>query len=217
MSKGLINEEHYVKNISIIWGNSMKMIDFEHKFDILVSSPPYGDNRTTVTYGQHSYLELQWIDQNDLPAEVDFDFLKTTQEIDSQSLGGKLNTKYIKEIFDEMLGRIPSLKSFFSKIPNTEYYKYYKTIAFINDFEKSLDNIILSMSKNAYYVWTIGNRRVAKREIPNDLILIDLMENRNIKLFYTAERRIINKKQPNKNNFSKTMDKEHILIFHNSL
>ena len=55
------------------------------------------------------------------------------------------------------------------------------------------------------------------REVPNDLILIDLMENRNIKLFYTAERHIFNKKQPNKNNFSKTMDKEHVLIFHNNL
>lgn len=216
-SKGLICKNHYVKNISTIWGNSMKKINFEHKFDILVSSPPYGDNRTTVTYGQHSYLELQWIDRNDMPNEVDYDFLKTTQEIDSQSLGGKLNTKYIKEIFDQMIERIPSLKNFFSEIPNTEYDKYYKTIAFINDFEKCLDNIIPAMNSNAYYVWTIGNRRVAKREIPNDLILIDLMENRNIKLFYTAERQIFNKKQPNKNNFSKTMDKEHVLIFHNNL
>jgi hypothetical protein len=71
------------------------------------------------------------------------------------------------------------------------------------------------MNRNAYYVWTIGNRRVAKREIPNNTILIDLMEERDIKLVYTAERSILNKKQPNKNNYSKTMEKEHILIFHN--
>ncbi len=214
-SKRLINNNHYVNAISTVWGNSMKFINTEQKFDILVSSPPYGDNHTTVTYGQHSYLELQWIDKADLSEDIDYDFLKTTQEIDSQSLGGKINSKQINEIFDGIVERIPSLRKFFSKIPSSEYKKYYKTIAFISDFEKSLDNILQVMNRNAYYVWTIGNRRVAKREIPNNTILIDLMEERDIKLVYTAERSILNKKQPNKNNYSKTMEKEHILIFHN--
>lgn len=215
-SKGLISNNQYIKPISIVWGNSMKTINSNQKFDILVSSPPYGDNHTTVTYGQHSFLELQWIDKNDLPQNVDYKFLRSTQEIDSQSLGGKVNAKYIKDTFEETVKRIPSLKTFFSKIPSNEYEKYYKTIAFINDFEKSLDNIVSVMNKNAYYVWTIGNRRVAKREIPNDAILVDLMEKHGIKLFHTAERCILNKMQPLKNNFSKTIEKEHVLIFHNS-
>ena len=30
--------------------------------DLIVTSPPYGDNNTTVPYGQYSYLPLQWID-----------------------------------------------------------------------------------------------------------------------------------------------------------
>lgn len=214
-SRGLIKNNHYVNAVKTVWGNSLKNINAERKFDILVSSPPYGDNHTTVTYGQHSYLELQWIDKNDLPENVDYDFLKTTQEIDTQSLGGKVNSKLMQNIVDETIERVPSLKKLFSTIPIPEYKKYYKTISFVNDFEKSLDNIVQAMNKNAYYVWTIGNRRVAKREIKNDSILIDLMKHHNIALYYTAERNILNKKQPSKNNYSKTMDKERILIFHN--
>ncbi len=31
--------------------------------DISITSPPYGDNATTVTYGQFSILSLFWIDK----------------------------------------------------------------------------------------------------------------------------------------------------------
>lgn len=35
----------------IVWGNTQKKIESDKKYDLLVSSPPYGDNHTTVTYG----------------------------------------------------------------------------------------------------------------------------------------------------------------------
>lgn len=215
-SKGLVYNNKYTKKAITVWGNSMKKIETNQKFDLLVSSPPYGDNHTTITYGQHSYLELQWIPREDLPQNIDFDFLRTTQEIDSQSLGGRVNSKYIQEIIELTIEKIPALKKFFFEIPKEEYRKYYKTIAFINDFECCLDKIVKSMNHDAFYVWTIGNRRVAKREIPNDIILVDLMKKNGINLYYTAERKILNKKQPRKNNFSKTMEKERVLIFHNN-
>src|SRR5208283_3432339 len=56
------------------------------KLDLLVTSPPYGDNRTTVPYGQHSYLPLQWIDLSDIVAGLDNSCLSTTHEIDRRSL-----------------------------------------------------------------------------------------------------------------------------------
>jgi hypothetical protein len=59
------------------------------KCDLLITSPPYGDNRTTVPYGQHSYLPLQWIDLQDIDANVDSDSLSSTYAIDSKSLGGR--------------------------------------------------------------------------------------------------------------------------------
>ena len=198
--------------IEVKWGDTKKKIQTDRKFDLLISSPPYGDNHTTVTYGQTSYLPLQWIDSKDLDCQ--FDCVKTTQEIDRQSLGGKINQKDIEKKIEKIFCKSPILKAFFEKIPEEERKKYYKTLSFIIDFDESLDNIISVMKNDAFYVWTIGNRYVGNREVPNDQILIDLMHSRSIELFERAERQILNKKQPKKNNFSKTMEKEHILIFH---
>ena len=213
-SKDLIQENTYRFTHQIQWGNTQKGIESEHKFDVLVSSPPYGDNSTTVTYGQHCYLQLQWIDKKDLDSDIDYDFLKTTQEIDRQSLGGKINNKWVRENLPAILERIPSLKGFMGTVPEDEKEKYYKTISFISDFESALSNIVESMSDDAFYIWTIGNRNVGKRVVPNDKILIDLMENLNIKLVFNAERKILNKTQASRNKTSNTMEKEHILIFH---
>lgn len=212
-NKGFLVDNRYSAPIEVKWGNSMLGVSSSQKFDILVSSPPYGDNQTTVTYGQHSYLPLQWIPRSELPAEVDYDFLRTTQEIDSRSLGGRSNKRHVKELICSISRRIPSLGSFLARIPLEEIEKYYKTVSFIADFEQSLQAIIPAMRDNAIYVWTIGNRYVNKREVPNDQILIDLMANHGIPLIFDAERTILNKKQAKRNRSSRTMEKERILIF----
>lgn len=198
----------------IRWGNTKESIETETRFDLLVSSPPYGDNHTTVTYGQTSYLPLQWIDPIDLICP--YDYVKTTQEIDKQSLGGQTIKKKILTSITPVYAKTPTLKAFFEGVPTEEQEKYYKTLSFIADFDESLDKIVSNMKDDAFYIWTIGNRFVGNREVPNDQILIELMEARGISLFERAERQILNKKQPKKNNFSKTMEKEHILIFHRS-
>lgn len=195
----------------IRWGNTKDEVLSKVKFDLLVSSPPYGDNHTTVTYGQTSYLPLQWIDPRDLSCP--FDYVKTTQEIDRQSLGGKINRKVLLATIETVYSHAPTLRSFFQSLPEEEKVKYYKTLNFISDFDSSLDKIVASMKDDAFYIWTIGNRFVGGREIPNDQILVELMESRGIMLFERAERQILNKKQARKNSCSQTMEKEHILIF----
>ena len=195
----------------IQWGNTKDGVMSKVKFDLLVSSPPYGDNHTTVTYGQTSYLPLQWIDPRDLSCP--FDYVKTTQEIDRQSLGGKINRKDLLATIGTVYGHTPTLRFFFENVPDEERNKYYKTLSFISDFDASLDKIVASMKDDAFYIWTIGNRFVGGREIPNDQILVELMESRGIMLFERAERQILNKKQARKNSCSQTMEKEHILIF----
>lgn len=199
-------------NATIKWGNTQKGIDSEQKFGLLVSSPPYGDNHTTVTYGQTSYLPLQWIDSKDI--DCPFDYLKTTQEIDRQSLGGSINRKALSGQRDQLIEKSKSFEDFYFSIPEQDRERYNKTISFIADFDESLDSITSVMDKDAFFIWTIGNRTVGCREIPNAQILIDLMQYRGFDLFFSADRQISNKIQPKKNNFSKTMDKEDILIFH---
>lgn len=213
-SNSLLNNGNYKGNVSVKWGNTMQEINSSLQFSLLVSSPPYGDNHTTVTYGQHSFLELQWIDKNDIDENIDYDFLRTTQEIDRKSLGGIIDSKKINTQKQNLYKKTPALESFINDFSPEDRDKSNKIISFIDDFDKSLDVIVPKLSKDAFLVWTIGNRSVAKKEVPNDQILIELMQSRNIPLIHQAERTILNKIMPNRNKTSKTMDKEKILIFH---
>lgn len=203
----------YKGEAEVRWGNTLERVNSDSTFSLLVSSPPYGDNHTTVTYGQHSYLQLQWIDRKDIDENIDFDFLRTTQEIDRKSLGGAIDKKMLAEQRRIILERSRALREFINSFDVDEQVKLNKVIVFIYDFYKSLDVILPKLDKGAFLVWTIGNRHVLKKEVPNDKILIDLMQDRNIVLIYEAERSILNKIMPNRNKITQTMTKEKILIF----
>ncbi|KOH44105.1 hypothetical protein [Sunxiuqinia dokdonensis] len=211
-SKGYKKDNYYTNNVRICWGDTSQSIKTSLKYNLLVSSPPYGDNHTTVTYGQHAYLPLQWINLKDIDDDLDYNFLRTTQEIDRVSLGGRIEKEVINNK-EQLFAKTKALKDFFESFPAEDQRKLSKTIAFVNDFEISLDRIIENLSLNAYLIWTIGNRHVAGREIRNDLILIELMESKGIKFISDVEREILYKRMPSRNNISKTMSKEKILIF----
>ncbi|WP_338812712.1 hypothetical protein V9L05_15205 [Bernardetia sp. Wsw4-3y2] len=209
---GYLQKGKYSKNIDIIWGDTNLGINTKKTFNLLVTSPPYGDNHTTVTYGQFSYLPLQWIPSEDIDNNITIDYLRTIQEIDSKSLGGKskINTKEIEE---QIFCKSNTLKDFISQFKNEEREKTKKVSRFVYDLDKSIDNILLKMRKNSFLVWTIGNRNVNKKIVRNDLILNELFKFKKIDLFTDLEREIMSKRMPRRNNFSSMMNKEKILIY----
>jgi hypothetical protein len=214
-SSGHLHSGRYTNTINIRLESSKDHIytpTGEPFFDILVTSPPYGDNKTTVTYGQHSYLPLQWIDFNDIDKSATSDFLKTTSEIDTRSLGGK--AKAIDEtIVNTLFAGSPTFKATHEKIKSIAAKKVYKVESFWADLNATIDNIFKVMKQNSYQVWTIGNRNVAKVEIPNDDILAELIESKGGKLITKLQREIINKRMAKRNKDATLMNNEDILIF----
>ena len=79
---------YYRGKVDIRLGDSSKSNLDVGSHDLIVTSPPYGDNTSTVPYGQYSYLPLQWIDLEDIGEEVKADCLCSAYEIDRRSLGG---------------------------------------------------------------------------------------------------------------------------------
>ena len=216
---GYIHSNKYNGHVKINLGNSLeteltpKSIGV-NKFDLLVTSPPYGDNTTTITYGQYSYLPLRWIDLSDIDPMADENYIRTTQEIDRRSLGGHISTK-LEDYLDEVREQSNNLGNIFDRFSSTgqPVDRTARVASFYRDFIKALDLILGSMADNAYLVWTIGNRRVGGIEIPNDKILIELLSKRNCVLVNDINRTIYFKRMPYKNNISKTMGSEEILVF----
>ena len=118
--------------------------------DICITSPPYGDNATTIPYGQYSNLAMAWIDAKDLC--LDGWELETYAAIDSRSLGGPRSAASGDssiEITDtkvlEQIGHICSRKQG-------------KVRRFIRGYQESLDEI--ARVTKGTIILTLGNRTV---------------------------------------------------------
>ncbi len=212
IQSGHIKKEKYVKNIDVVWGDTNSEIKTKKTFNLLVTSPPYGDNQTTVTYGQFSYLPLQWIPVEDIDDSIAIDYLKTAQSIDNKSLGGQVKES-INEIEERVFEKSKTLKKFVTQFKDNERKKAEKVTRFINDLDNSIDKMLPRMRKDSFLVWTIGNRNVNKQVVQNDLILKELFTHKGVSLFTDLEREILSKRMPGRNNFSNTMSKEKIIIF----
>ncbi|EJP6472074.1 hypothetical protein NHI66_001346 [Clostridium botulinum] len=211
----------YGKQKSVYLGNSLDIIKNQfnnNSVDLIITSPPYGDNHTTVTYGQFSVLPLRWIDIEDLNTPISNSLIEIDSKIDSLSLGGK---NYSLEIIEA--SNIINISSTFKKIfydlaSNSDDSKAKKVASFMIDFNKIFCELSRILKQNGYIVLTVGNRRVANKEIKFNEIIKELCTYYNLKLIYEFDRNILSKRIPSKvsklkDNISvKSISKEYILI-----
>ncbi|EOK5798513.1 site-specific DNA-methyltransferase [Vibrio vulnificus] len=211
----LIEKGHFVRSKSV---SKVKIRNVDaktrkaskKKYDLLISSPPYGDNATTVTYGQFSYLPLQWIDLKDINETIDESLLEIQNKIDSSSLGGSL--KESTEKLSLLGDRSSSLLSCVNQIDKINPDNTKKLISFIYDLDLSLRNAVNELRENAYMIWTLGNRRISNIEVPLDKIMRELLESLECKFVYQLERDIPSKRMASRNKVASTMGKETVLI-----
>lgn len=162
----------------------MKMKEFEDRsFDISITSPPYGENATTVPYGQFSMLALYTIPQNDL--ELEGWELENYSIIDTNSIGGK-NATGALDSFEEAL-----LAPYLNCISIS---KHRKIIRFFLDYFHFLKELCRVTDK--YIVLTLGNRTVDRVQINLTEITKLFLERNNFSNIQTASREIPVKRTP---------------------
>ena len=179
--------------------------------DLLVTSPPYGDNTSTVPYGQYSYLPLQWIDLEDIDEGADARCLRTSHEIDATSLGG--SRKSAIQGVAHLLEVSPSLKQTLGRLEELPADRGRRVAAFCRDLNSVLSSAVGALRSGAYMIWTVGNRRVGGESIPTDAILEELLVTRGVCPVTRVERRIPNKRMATRNAIASTMRGEAILVF----
>ena len=202
-------------------GNSIDVLQqkiADNSIDIISTSPPYGDNATTVTYGQYSMLQLRWIPIQDLQIAIEDKLIENYSSIDRMSLGG---TNYSKDKIDssEILSRSKSLFELYKKLNESDEKKARKVVSFYIDYEEILKELFRVIKHGKYLVFTVGNRKVDNELVYLDKVTVELSEHLGGKKIYQFERNILNKRMPDKvsklkNNKPVTsMKKETILIF----
>jgi DNA modification methylase len=171
-----------------------------NSIDIVITSPPYGDSRTTVAYGQFSRLANEWLGYRE------------ANQIDNISMGGqKAVSGYIfrSDLLNDVVETIYKIDSDRGR----------DVIAFYQDYEKSINHVSAAIKKGGYACYVVGNRTVKGITIPTDEITAQLFIENNFTHIETIIRNIPNKRMPSKNSpsnvagvTSTTMSNEFIVI-----
>ena len=207
----LSNNGYYQGKLHIRLGDSTMSNPDLGTHDLIVTSPPYGDNPSTVPYGQYSYLPLQWIDLEDIGDEVTPDCLCSTHEIDRRSLGGSRRNA-IKKIAP-LLKLSPSLEKTLKRLEDLPVDRQSRVAAFVRDLDASVHAVTAALRPNAYMIWTIGNRCVGGEPVPTDAILEELLDAKGVRPVTRIERKIPSKRMATRNAIASTMRGEAILVF----
>ena len=180
------------------------------RFDLLFTSPPYGDNATTIPYGQFSFLALNWIPLSDIDESIPLDANKNTRAIDVASLGGTLKDSQIKA--EQLSHESSSFKKFYRELDKSEPSCQKRLSSFCYDLRGCVKSLSGLMNKDGYMVWTLGNRSLSGKRVPLDSIVWDFLEEHNMRRVAQFNRTIPTKRMPSRNNNSDTMTSEIVLI-----
>jgi hypothetical protein len=147
-------------------------------FDVVLTSPPYGDSRTTVAYGQFSTLSNEW-------TGIDY-----ARKIDGMLMGGiKAKTNISKGV----------IADYISQINKEDNKRALEVSSFYNDLESSIKKVADSTKKGGKSIYVVGNRTVKNIQLPTDQFIAEKFEENGFKHLTTYERLLSSKAMPSKN------------------
>ena len=172
--------------------------------------PPYGDNATTVPYGQYSFLPLNWIDLSDIGDDIDSDCLRTTHEVDSRSLGGSRRVK--PECVDELRCLSDALGKTLDGLKEEPPDRWKRVFSFAADLNTCVGPTLQIVRPGGLLFWVLGNRQVGGNPVPLDQILLEFLQANGCSLVTEIKRKIPSKRMAMRNNVAATMTDETILV-----
>lgn len=190
--------------------NSMNISSIPNdSIDMVITSPPYGDSRTTVAYGEFSKVSLNWINLNDTEEEK-------IKCIDKSLMGGQ-NIKIESEFLSEVSSK--TLNDSLDRIIKKDSKRAGDVYSFYVDLEKSIYEISKKLKSGGFEFWVVGNRIVKEEKLNTDVIIAEIAQKYGLKHIFTFERNISNKTMPLKNSPTNksgktvsTMNKEYIIV-----
>jgi len=176
-------------------------LDLVNKFDVVITSPPYGDSRTTVAYGQFSRLSSQWLA-----------FAEAVQ-VDKLLMGGQRQRgeRYHNGGYD--------LNNELQQISHHDEKRAQEVQVFFNEYAHSIAHVAQAIKPGGYACYVVGNRTVKGVQLPMHRVTEQLFSVHGFEHLTTIQRNIPHKRMPSKNSptnvsgaIGATMGKEHIVI-----
>lgn len=201
---------------TIITGDS-RIYETNTDVDLIITSPPYGDSRTTVAYGQFSRLQSLWLG---LISENEKGHV---ENIDKELLGGIIK---LIDIEDRIIYKSQSLFQAISTMKYTLDLNEKKNVdrirdvlSFYIDLDKAMRQQTPYLKLNKYSVYIVASRTVKNIQLNTDIIIAELGREYGLELESIFYRAIINKRMPYsvsasnvKGETCPTMERESIVI-----
>jgi len=172
----------------------------DESVDLVVTSPPYGDSRTTVAYDEFSSFSLEWA--NGLIRSVltlnDGVVIQNKNELAARLLGSGLTCEPLKS---KTLGEIVK------KIDETNTKRARDVERFYSDLSIVIKSVSAKLRAGGHACFVVGNRTVAGVPIPMDLIVKEMFEETGMRLREILVRKIGNKRMPSRNSPSNVAGK----------
>jgi SAM-dependent methyltransferase len=179
----------------------------EHPPKIVITSPPYGDSRTTVAYGQFSRLPSLW-----LGFEPEFT-MEAVMNVDRLSLGGEP----VKLSGNDC--ETPTLAETIEKVRSKDEERAEEVLAYFADLYTCIKKIHDALDDGGYCCIVIANRTVRRVVIPTHEIILEMGAKVGFERVAVIPRNIPTKRLPWENapeNIpgmkGKTMSQEHIIV-----
>lgn len=170
--------------------------------DAVVTSPPYGDSKTTVAYGQFSRMANQWLQLEGIAAS----------KVDSALMGGTDSP-------DSEIADSESAKLCVEQIADIDPARAKQVESFLCDYSRSVKLTADSLAEGGIAAYVVGNRTVKGVTIPLDRITWQCMETAGLAHIDTFVRKFPYKRMPYKTSPSNikgdtetTMRYEYIVI-----
>ncbi len=195
-------------SVRIYQNNAAELPDIpDGSVDLVITSPPYGDSRTTVAYGEYSRLSLQWLDLFSLSE-------KEIMGIDRSLMGGsKYRNGFAYTIPSEIL------RQSLERLKDKDLERAGDVYSFYSDLAAAIAAVARKTTSGGYQFWVVGNRTVKGELLLTDQIIAEIAGSCGMEHIYTVGRNIINKVMPSMNSptnesgvTSTTMNNEYIVI-----
>ena len=177
---------------------SREFIYKKDKYDAVLTSPPYGDSRTTVAYGQFSTLSNEWIG------------FPNSRKVDSLLMGGKK----ARSLYDKGV-----VSSFIKEISKSNQKRALEVSSFYRDLEKSIKEVSKTIVDKGFSIYVVGNRTVKNVILPTDQFIAEQFEKNDFRHILTYKRSISSKVMPAQNSPTNvvgkkvnTMHEEYIIV-----
>jgi methylase of polypeptide subunit release factors len=176
------------------------------QIDAVVTSPPYGDSRTTVAYGEFSSLTLQWLGYDD------------AKRLDAILMGGGKPPHLTDASFPSCLNDI------IAAVACEDTDRAGNVAAFYTDYSRSIGNVAGLIKPGGYAAYVVGNRIVKNHQLPTDVITAHFFQQHGFDHVTTHMRNIPTKRMPRANSPTNeigktvsTMNEEYIVIMRKRL